>query len=94
MLTRIIPKVLRAPRCPRRDGGALRRTQEVEMASAWEGGLPTTTVEGILEVTVRRVCPMRIILRAERGGIVELHVGQHRGQGTGEGQESEFHVCR
>ena len=77
VLVENIPEVLRAARCPRRDGGALRCAQEVEVASTWERRLATAAVEGILEVGVDGVGAVRVVGGAKGRGVVELHVGQH-----------------
>lgn len=89
-----VPEVLRASRCPRRNGGALWRAQEVQVAAAGEWSLPTAAVEWVLKVRVDGIGAVRVVRGAEGRGVVELHVGQHCSEGEGESQESGFHVCR
>lgn len=54
------------------------------MTAAGEWSLSTAAVEGVLEVDVGGVGAVRVVGGAEGGGVVELHVGQHCGEGEGE----------
>ena len=63
------------------------------MASAGKWSLSAAAVERVLEVLVDWISAVRVVLRSERRGVVELHVGPHGGDGKHEGQENGLHVC-